>query len=208
MKVYWIIFWIFFGIPFGILLLLNPRNEPDWVITWLAIGVIYFTILLFIQWGINISDGYKFKKVTIDLGQITEFNDVVQKFIKTNDKITVHAFQRDFTTKEIFTRSDTNLKYAYKDISFVVKGHTYTIDEIKRFEITESESIKKSHEIDNTINGRSISSAAAYSRDLNESRRIVICFSNENCFVLSNVNNSLALSIQLAIIKKHSEPDI
>lgn len=145
-----------------------------------------------------------FKEESYHLGDIAVFNDVLQKFITTKDFIFIRAMARDMSLKETFSRKSNELELILKDMKIIAKDHTYTIDEIKRFEIIEDDSIKKSHELNNTVNGRSIMSAASYSKQMQESRMLIICFTDENCFTLVNISYPLALSIQDAIISKHS----
>lgn len=135
------------------------------------------------------------------LGNIEVFNDVIEQYTTSDQKILVKCLE---PYRKVFDFKTYPTKYI--DHKLVIGDKEYSLSDLSKFVIDEDESIKRFYAAQASMKratgkgGQSISDAMARQRDLRETRRIIIEFMDGNSYLLSNVDDQIAKDIQTGLI--------
>lgn len=134
------------------------------------------------------------------LGNIEIFNDVLEQYTTSDQKISVKCLE---PYRKVFDFKTYPSKYINHKI--LVGDREYSLHDISKFIIDEDENIKKFYAAQASIKratgkgGQSIADAMARQRDLRETRRVIIEFKDDSSYLLSNVVDYIAKDIEAAL---------
>ncbi|MDD3770735.1 MAG: hypothetical protein PHV10_09015 [Sulfuricurvum sp.] len=170
------------------------------------LGMIFGVILMWSWKKTDSIEGAEPKQREFILGKVENYNDVIQKYVTSNESILVQCLEPH---RKLFDFQSYPSKYeSYK---FFVGDKEYSIDEISKFIIDDDEGIKRHYATQASIKsavgrgGQSITDAMARQRDLREARRVILEFNNTTSYLLSNVDETIAKDIEKSLIAKVSE---
>lgn len=129
----------------------------------------------------GIPQDYSFEK----FGSLTVPNTVLEKMVDTDQIVTVIYKEEDSQT--------------LVGVGFLIDNKIYNFNDLKRYLITEDESIKAYYNALRAAGERDLITAYARGRDIASSRRLFIEFKDETHFYLRNLNSRIALAIEKAI---------
>lgn len=138
------------------------------------------------------------------LGSIEIFNDVIEKYTTSDQKISVKCLE---PYRKIFDFKTYPSKYI--DYKIIVGDNEYALHDISKFIIDEDENIKRFYAAQASMKratgkgGQSISDAMARQRDLRESRRVVIEFTDGTSYLLSSIDDVIAKEIENSLKQYH-----
>lgn len=149
----------------------------------------------------EIETGPKNREYT--LGTVESYNEVLGQYLPTDKKITVKCLE---PVSKILDFKPKPTKFI--DHKILVDGKEYSISDLTKFIILESESIKefyaelgaKKRAVGN--NGQTITDAMSRQRDLKETRRIQIGLHDGSFYSLCKVNEVIAKDIENMIKSK------
>lgn len=134
------------------------------------------------------------------LGQVQVYNDVIEVYVTTDQKIMVECvepFRKIFDFKTYPSKFEKHL--------IIIGEKRYPISELTKFILRDDESIAKHYAESaaqkraNGRGGQSITDAAARRRDLREARRLEVEFADGYSLLLSNVDEKIVKEIQSLI---------
>lgn len=131
------------------------------------------------------------------LGNIEIFNNVIEKYTTSDQKISVKCLE---PYRKVFDFKTYPSKYI--DYKILVGDNEYSFHDISKFIIDEDENIKRFYATQASIKratgkgGQSISDAMARQRDLRETRRVIIEFKDGTSYFLSDIDMSIAKEIE------------
>lgn len=137
------------------------------------------------------------------LGNIEIFNDVLEKYTTSDQKISVQCIE---PYRKVFDFKAYPSKYI--DHKILVGDREYSLLDISKFIIDEDEHIKHFYATQASIKratgkgGQSISDAMARQRDLRETRRVIIELKDGTSYFLSNIDMSIAKEIEKLLSEK------
>lgn len=185
---------------------------------WLSVGMIVVAFLtenfwlgmifgITLVWSWKKTDEIGFsepKQREFTLGKIEVFNDVIQKYITSDQKILVECLEPHRSSFDFKSYSTT-----YQNHKVIVGEKEYSIDDITKFIIDDDEGIKRHYAAQASIKsatgrGGHITDAMARARDLREARRVIIEFNDTTSYLLSNVDEAIAIDIEKSLIAKVS----
>lgn len=143
------------------------------------------------------------KKRNFTLGQVEIFNEVLQKYTASEEKIIVNCLE---PFRKVYDFKSYPSQYIEHKI--LVREKEYSPADLVRFVIDNDEGIMRHYATQASIKratgngGQSISDAIARQRDLREARRLLIEFTDGTSYLLSNVDESIAKDIEKLLLKK------
>lgn len=163
---------------------------------------VIFPILIILSWKkhSDVQSEYGPSEQVLTLGNIEVFNDVVEKYTTSDQKILVKCLE---PYRKVFDFKTYPTKYINHKI--LIGDKEYSLQDVSKYIIDEDENIKRFYAAQSSIKratskgGQSITDAMARQRDLRESRRIIIEFTDGNSYLLSNVGDYIAKEIEVAL---------
>lgn len=189
MKSFWwgILFWIS---AFMIYIGIAGKNE--------VFAIVWGVILLWSWKKHSDSEAEKEpKKRNFVLGQIEVFNEVLQKYTTSGEKVIVNCLE---PFRKVYDFQSYPSKYIEHKI--IIGEKEYSLTDLIRFVIDNDEGIMRHYATQASIKravgngGQSISDAMARQRDLREARRLILEFTDGTSYLLSNVDEAIAKDIE------------